>query len=88
MNEFLYSIVLPWVWPPHEHAAVDNVVDNTAQETRLSRSLEMDKWWFLDHAYFVFCLLAPLQWSVTAFDSSEPGSNSRYASPVGGTAPL
>lgn len=88
VNEFIYRIVLPWVWPPHEHAAVDNVVDNTVQETRLSRSLEMDKWRFLDHDYFVFCLLAPLRCLLLPLILLSLVPNSRYASPVGGTALL
>lgn len=84
VDEFIYSTALPWVWPPHEHAAVDAVVAGiTVQDTRLSISLEMDKWWFLVHVCFLSRLFAPPLWSVTAFDSPEPGSQLQPHQPCG-----
>lgn len=69
VDEFIYGTVLSWLWPPCEHAAVDVVVAGImVQETRLSTSLEMDKWWFLVHICFLTSLLAPLLWFLTAFD--------------------
>ena len=82
VDEFIYSTVLPWVRPPCEHAAVDDVVPGiTLQGTRLSILLQMDKWWFQVQVCFLSHLLAPPLWSVTAFDFPEPGSQFQPCQP-------
>lgn len=80
VDGFIYSTVLPWMWPPHEHAAVDAVVARIiVQETRLSTSGVL-RFMFVS---FAVCLLPHCGLSLPLTLLSLVPSSS-HASPAGG----